>query len=85
MTLKDELREFLQQKGVTPLFYPTIRGSKIVEFIVRTKKEEEVVNSLLNNTHKNSNHRLTFGTTRYGAYCCNFQPLRLWTKQYLME
>lgn len=36
--LQQELKEFLQEKGVTPLFYPHTRGSKVIEFAVRKEQ-----------------------------------------------
>ena len=66
--LQQELKEFLQEKGVTPLFYPYTRGSKV-------KEQESAMANLIGHTFSNKYHRLTFSPIRYGRYACNFQPL----------
>lgn len=72
--LQQELKGFLQEKGVTPLFYPHTRGSKVIEFAVR-KEQESAMANLIGHTFSNKYHRLTFSPIRYGGYACNFQPL----------
>lgn len=74
--LQQELWEFLQEKGVTPSFYPYTRGSKVIMFSVIGNKEHSAVIKLMGHTFSNGKHRLTFSSMQYGGYACNFQPLR---------
>lgn len=73
--LQIELKRFLLGKGVTAYFYPPIRGSKIVEFLVLGSEQRGIMADLLGHTFSNNKHKLTFSSTRNGGYACNFQPL----------
>jgi hypothetical protein len=71
--LQRELEEFLKKRGIIPLFYPYMRGSKIIEFIVNGHESD--MENLVGHTFSNKRHRLTFSMMRNKGYACNFQPL----------